>query len=96
MHQTFPGTRSVIYNGKKTISANGTQEIIAAAQSVTQITIRALAGNTNPVFIGDADVSSTTGLALAAGETVTFPVGNLADVWVDVTTNGEGVTFLAS
>ena len=60
------------------------------------MTIEALVGNTTPIFIGDSAVSASTGLELKAGETVTFPVGNLADVFIDVGTNDDGVSYLAS
>lgn len=86
---------SVVF-GRKTIAAAGTEEQLAASTAVTQgVTVRALTANTNLVFVGGANtVSSATGYQLAAGESVFIACDNLADVWLDVTTNGEGVSYI--
>lgn len=68
----------------------------------TKVTIRALEGNTGDVTVGDSTVVASTGegafIVLAQGESHTFgteaaPGGlNAADFWLDVATNGDGVT----
>ena len=76
----------------------GTAVALSATQRVKSLTIRAKAGNTGQVYVGGSDVSSTTNDGLDAGESVDFEaVGwlDLADVYIDVDTNGEGVDFYA-
>ena len=88
--------------GKKTVTAAGTAEALASGIVAKSVTIQALRGNTNKVYIGTSSVSSTAyGVSLLAGET--FSVSNdghdsrinLADIYIDVDTNGEGVTYFA-
>ena len=85
-----------IFNGQKTVAATGTAEAIAATQAANGVTIKALAANTNPVYVGNSGVTTSNGYELAAGEAVFLEVDDLAKVFVDVTTNGEGVSFLAT
>lgn len=88
---------ATLYYGRKTISTNGTEEALAGSQAILSgVTIKALATNTNPVFVGNNGLTSSTGFPLAAGEQIFLEVANLATVFVDVTTNGEGVAYIAS
>lgn len=90
-----------IVDGSKTVAAAGTRERLAASRTVADwVIVQALVANTNPVFVGGSTVAPTSGIRLASGDAYQFPpIGqgpayNLADIWVDVTTNGEGVQFL--
>lgn len=88
---------STIYAGKKTVTTAGTDEVLASSQAlISGVTVKALASNSGLVFVGPEGVASTTGFQLSAGEQVFIEVGNLATVWLDVATNGEGVTYVAS
>ena len=88
---------ALVYNGKKTVTTAGTQLALASSQIVTHgVRIKALVGNTNNVYVGDSSVSSATGYVLDAGEELYLQIVNLATVYIDVDTNGEGVTYIAS
>jgi hypothetical protein len=88
---------TTVYNGKKTVASAGTALALAASTVlVHEVTVKALAANTNNVYVGSSSVDSANGYVLDSGETVTLKVANLATVFVDVDTNGEGVTYLAS
>lgn len=60
------------------------------------VLIKALIGNTNDAYVGNVsnDVTAANGFELNAAEEVFLPVMNLHDVWLDVDTNGEGVSIL--
>lgn len=91
---TLPTT---VYNGQKTVTTAGTAEALAAAQELESgVLIKALAGNSNNVYVGDSDVDSSDGLILASGEEVFIEVDDLAEVYLDVDTDGEGVSYIAS
>lgn len=88
---------SAVYSGHKTISSAGTQEAISASQAITSgVTVKALADNTGDVYVGNSGVDSTNGLVLAAGEQVFIEIDNLSKVYIDVETNDEGVSWIAS
>ena len=87
-------------SGEKTVTAAGTAEaldISTPIKMVRAITIIAKVANTGQVYVGGADVDSNTNDGLDAGETVEFGTYaheyRLADIFIDVDTNGEGVDF---
>lgn len=91
--------------GEKTVTTGGTAEaLVSRATGVNtqfwRVTIRAKAGNTNQVYVGGSDVDSNTNDGLDANDSLTlegvqFPI-DLADVWLDVDTDGEGADFWAT
>jgi hypothetical protein len=89
---------AVAHSGKKTIAAAGTAEALGTGQVAGPLMVKALAGNTGLVYVGNdgaGDVASANGLELAAGEVVVFQfVSQLSAIMVDSAVNGEGVTWL--
>ena len=77
----------------KTVASAGTAEQLPDVECLWA-TIQAKTGNTNPVFLGDSSVDSTNGYELSALESIVVPVSNLSLLWLDVTTNGEGVNIM--
>ena len=83
---------------EKTVSAAGTGEALATTQRVKSVTVVAKTANTGQVYVGGSDVASSTNAGLAPGDVIEIPAENwldLADIYVDVDTNGEGVDFYA-
>ena len=86
---------TAIVHGKTVVAAAGTEVPLGSSTPLTYgVRIKALAGNTNNVYVGANPVTSLTGFVLDAGEEVFLEVANLATVFVDVDTNGEGVTYI--
>lgn len=89
----------VLLTGEKTVAAAGTAEkLVAASQRVKAVTMTAKTGNIGQVYVGGSDVASTTNDGLDAGETLSIEaVGwmDLANLYIDADTNGEGVDFYA-
>lgn len=93
-----------VVSGNKSVTTAGTQvQLVSVDTPVLSVKVHALSGNSGVIYVGDENVSSTTGVPLAAGssEEIIFVrkegdlPGNLKDVWVDAATNGDGVAFLA-
>ena len=80
-------------NGQNTATA-GTAEVIASDTDVASCCVKALAGNSGNVYIGTSTVDSTNGHVLDAGEEICLDVNNTADIFYDVDTSTEGVSFL--
>jgi hypothetical protein len=87
-------------HGFKTSTSVGTGVAIATTTAAKFITLQAYRSNTGFVAVGgssgvnaSATAGTGSGLNLAAGESVTFPIDNLADVFIDVTISGEGVRY---
>ena len=85
---------NTLTRGTKTIATAGSEAAIAASTPCRGVYIRALDANTGYVYWGDSAVSSTVYVErLAAGEGTWIGVSNLALIYIDVSVNGEGVTF---
>lgn len=79
-----------------TIATSGTELQLVAAdvQKVLAVYLSAPAANTGTVYIGDADVSTSRGIAIIKGTTqvINAPEGDFLDlrnIWVDAATNGD-------
>ncbi len=88
-----------LLTSEKTVTTAGTAEALSAtSQRMRNLTIIAKASNTGQVYVGGSDVSSSSNDGLAPGDSLEIPVDSwldLADIYVDVDTNGEGVDFYA-
>jgi hypothetical protein len=92
----FGGTTTgITVNGQKTVASAGTAEVLGSSTTTTSIAIKALHGNGGMVYVGDSGVDSSNGFVLDAGDGIVMEVDNLADIYIDVDTNGEGVSYLA-
>lgn len=88
---------AAVVHGQKTIGAAGTEEALASSTALAAgVRVKALHANTGWVYVGAYPVTSTTGFVLDAGEEVFIEVDNLADVFIDVSVNGEGVSYIGS
>lgn len=92
---TNPGT---LNTGQKTVAAAATAQALTGASTplVVGVTVKALSINGDPVYVGIDGVTNATGFELLPGEQIFIPINNLATVFVKVTTNGEGVSFMAN
>ena len=88
---------TTFYMGQLTIATSGTELVLGSSQAlVIGVTVKAISGNTGSVWVGTNPVTVTTGFELAAGEQVFIAVDNIADVYVDTTTNGDKVSFIGN
>jgi len=88
---------SAIVNGQETVDAAGTAQVIgASATLVSGVTVKALAGNSGIVYVGNSAVDSTNGFELSASEAVFIETDDVANVWVDAATNDDGISYVGS
>lgn len=85
--------------GEKAVTTAGIAEALTASNRVRSVTIVAKAGNSGQAYVGGPDIASTTNDGLDARESITIKPGkffDLADLFIDVDSDGEGVDFFAS
>lgn len=86
-----------IGSGVTTVTTAGTDVVLAASTAAKWITVQAQTDNSGFIAVGasgvDATVATGTGVLLAAGETLSMPIDNLADIYIDSTVSGEGVRY---
>ena len=84
-------------DGRKTVATAGTAEALAGSTAAKTVVITAELDNTGLVVVGGSTVVATLatrrGTPLSAGDTIAMPIDNLADVFLDVTVSGDGVTY---
>ena len=87
-----------IGDGVTTVTTAGTDVVLAGSTAAKIVIIQAQTDNTSVIAVGatgvDATVATGTGIILYPGETITLPIDNLADVYIDSLVNGEGVRYL--
>ena len=85
-------------SGQKTIATAGTALVLGSQPIHGPLMLKALDANTGYVYIGNdgaGDVTSANGLQMAPGDVVVFDhVGDLVNIIVDVSVNGEKVAWL--
>jgi len=86
-----------IGHGVRTVTTAGTDVALAASTTAKIVIVQSQTDNTGLIAVGGSGVDATeatgTGIILYAGDTVTLPVDNLADVYIDATVSGEGVRY---
>lgn len=86
-----------IKHGVKTVTTAGTDVALATSASARWVIIQAQTDNTGVIAVGEAGVDATvatgTGVALAAGESISLPADDLAGIYIDATVSGDGVRY---
>lgn len=97
---TTTTNQTTIGNGHKEVTTAGTAVALASSTSCKRVTIQAYRANTGVIIVGGTGVNGSssigtgTGASLAAGESISFDINNLATIFIDSTVNGEGVRYI--
>ena len=91
--QTLEEDPSSASSNQKTVTTAGTS-VQLQTNTCKSLTIKALAGNTDKIYVGDSGVSSSNGFELSAGDIVSLAIDNSNKIHIDSAVNGEGVSFI--
>lgn len=84
-------------HGVKTVTTAGTHVALSTSLAAKLVIVQAQTDNTGLIAVGGDEVDATeatgTGIILYAGDTVTCPIDNLGDIYIDATVSGEGVRY---
>lgn len=88
-------TNVTLSGGTKNVGTAGTAEVLASSTPCKRVWIKASLDNTGNIFVGGSDVDKDTenGFPLDAGEVWPGTADNLADIFIDATVSGEGVSY---
>jgi len=85
-------------SGQKTVPTAGSAVSLGSQPIAGPLAVKALPANTGVIYLGNdgaGGVSSSTGYPLSPGDLIIFEfVGDLANLWVNASVNGEGVAWL--
>ena len=86
-----------IGDGRKVTVSAGTSVALASSTAAKWVTVTAETDNSGVVVVGGSTVvaalATRRGIPLMAGDSCTLPIDDLADVYIDSTVSGDGVTF---
>jgi len=85
-------TPLTLLSGSKTVASSAVPEAVGTSQRIRAVMLQAKSTNTGDVRVGN---SASQDWRLDANDSVTIAVEDLADVFVDVDIDGEGINFLA-
>jgi hypothetical protein len=91
---------TTVTDGRKVVTTAGTRVALASSTACKEVVITAETDNTGIVAVGAAStvvatIATRTGVPLAAGDSIVLQIDNLADIGLDATVSGDGVTFMA-
>lgn len=91
-------TTGIVSNTKVVTTAGTAVKLVASTTPAKWVIVQSQTDNTSSIAVGDSTVLATVatgnGILLGPGESVTLPVDDLVDVWIDALVNGEGVRFI--
>ena len=86
-----------IGHGQKDNVSAGTDLVLAASTACKWVMVQGATDNTGVIAVGasgvDATVDGGTGVALAAGESMTIPADDLADFYFDASVSGDAIRY---
>ena len=91
-------SNTTITDDRKIVTTAGTRVALASSTACKEVVITAETDNTGIVVVGAAGtvvaaIATRRGVPLAAGDSLTLQIDNLADIGLDSTVSGDGVTF---
>lgn len=93
---TYNAQNSIV-DGRKVVTTAGTAVALGTTTAIKKIYVQAETDNTGVIVIGNstvvASLATRRGIALNAGDTIEIDIYDLADLYIDSTVNGDGVTF---
>jgi len=86
-----------IGDGRKIVTAAGTAEVLAGLTTCKKVIITAELDNAGTMVVGGSTVvaalATRRGTPLTPGDSVAIETNNLNNIWLDATSNGDGVTY---
>lgn len=83
--------------GRKVVSSAGTAEALGASTVIKEVLLTAELNNTGIMCVGGSGViaaeATREGTPLDPGESMRIVTNNLANIYIDSTVNGDGVTY---
>ena len=82
--------------GQQTIEVVGTAEALASSTDtpLVALVVKPLDANLNAVYLGSATVTSANGFEVSTGVVAEIRVDNLADVYINGKSVGDGISYV--
>ena len=87
------GSYSTIADGSNT-DIDTSAIVLGPSAACKEVVIQASASNTGIVYVGATGVTTTTGIALNAGDAFSFNIDNIDNVYVIASANNQAVSYV--
>ena len=96
VNPVLPIDTSSLKTGTKVVTTAGTAVALGTETGMHELLIQAKRTNAGIIFVGPSTVlnNDTNGIYLSKGEALHLYCNSLAEIYINSTVNGEGVTFL--
>ena len=84
---------TTIASDEMDVTTAGTALVLSVSQACKKVDIQAKITNTGKIYIGGSTVDSDEGLELRRGDIYSLEIGDLNNVYVDSSVDGEGVRY---
>ena len=86
---------SGVEDGTKTVTTAGTAEpLVASSTPCLSVLITAKRANAGYIYVGGITIESGRGLELPPTSGIVIAIDDLAKLWLDASSDGDGVDFL--
>jgi len=86
---------TILGHGQTNVTTAGIAIILLASADTIGVLIKAKSTNNGMIYVGDSDVTSSTGYILDAAETVSISLDHASDnIYINADTSSEGVSYL--
>jgi hypothetical protein len=91
----LPRIPDTLGTGTKTVTTAGVRVQLSTDETITcmYVIVCAKVTNTGYIFLGGSDVSSTSGIPLAALEKIRIDIDRLNKIYIDSSVSSEGVLY---
>lgn len=90
-------TDTLVAGAKASIGGSSVQLTTTSINLSSGVWIKALAGNTNTVYVGTSSgVTTSTGYPLAASESVFIAINDLSKIWFIGGASGQEIRYIGS
>ena len=86
-----------IIHGQTVVITAGTEVALGTSAPRLEkffLYVKALVANTGVIYVGTNPVTSGTGFELLPGDQVIFQVFDIAEIYIDASVDGDGVSFI--
>jgi hypothetical protein len=85
-----------IFYGQTNVAATATVLGASGDLVASEVTIKAMSGNVNSLWLGDSSVATGTGFELKAGQQITVTAGSPSDLYLIATSANDDVSWIAT
>lgn len=91
-----PTADEALTSGNFNVTTAGVAEAMTSTARILDVILQAKITNNGNIYVGGSNVSSSNGIGLAPGQSISLSVTNLSKIYLDADASGDGVKWTAT